>query len=144
LQLEKPRPLLRSGLLGKLGVWVGPDCFEYRGDSLEALRIGQSFGLEPGMLLDIGEGLSAVGPLVGGILRRQVLTRQFDSGLALGHLLKGLETASSVAQACGVEAPLLAACRDTWAAAETRRDWPAGITGGKRAALCAAQAAAHS
>jgi hypothetical protein len=41
-------------------------------------------------------------------------------GLALGHLLKGLETASSVAQACGVEAPLLAACRDTWAAAETR------------------------
>jgi 3-hydroxyisobutyrate dehydrogenase len=86
----------------------------------EALRIGQSFGLEPGMLLDIGEGLSAVGPLVGGILRRQVLTRQFDSGLALGHLLKGLETASSVAQVCGVEAPLLAACRDTWAAAETR------------------------
>ena len=43
-----------------------------------------------------------------------------DSGLALGHLSKGLETASSVAQACGVQAPLLAACRDTWAAAETR------------------------
>jgi 3-hydroxyisobutyrate dehydrogenase len=86
----------------------------------EALRIGQRFGLDAGTLLDIGEGLSAVGPLVGGILRRQVLTRQFDSGMALGHLLKSLETASSVAQACGVQAPLLAACRDTWAAAETR------------------------
>jgi 3-hydroxyisobutyrate dehydrogenase len=86
----------------------------------EALRIGQRFGLEAVTLLDIGEGLSAIGPLVGGILRRQVLTRQFDSGLALGHLLKNLETSSSVAQACGVEAPLLAACRDTWAAAETR------------------------
>jgi len=86
----------------------------------EALRIGQRFGLEAGMLLDIGEGLSAVGPLVGGILRQQVLTRRFDSGLALGHLLKGLETASSVAQACGVQSPLLAACRDSWAAAETR------------------------
>jgi 3-hydroxyisobutyrate dehydrogenase len=86
----------------------------------EVLRIGQRFGLEAGMLLDIGEGLSTVGPLVGGILRRQVLTRQFDSGLALGHLLKSLETALSVAQACGVQAPLLAACRDTWAAAETR------------------------
>lgn len=86
----------------------------------EALRIGQRFGLEPGALLDIGEGLSAIGPLVGGILRRQVLTRQFDSGLALGHLLKGLETASSVAQACGVEAPLLVTCRDSWAAAESR------------------------
>jgi hypothetical protein len=34
LQLEKPRPLLRSGLLGKLGVWVGADCFKYRVDSL--------------------------------------------------------------------------------------------------------------
>jgi 3-hydroxyisobutyrate dehydrogenase len=72
------------------------------------------------MLLDIAGELSALGPLVGAILRRQVLTRQFDSGLALGHLLKSLETVSSVAQACGVEAPLLAACRDTWAAAETR------------------------
>jgi 3-hydroxyisobutyrate dehydrogenase len=86
----------------------------------EALRIAQRFGLEPGTLLDIGEGLSAVGSLVGGLLRRQVLTRQFDSGLALGHLVKGLETASGVAQACGVEAPLLAACRDSWAAAEAR------------------------
>jgi 3-hydroxyisobutyrate dehydrogenase len=86
----------------------------------EALRIGQRFGLEAGTLLDVGEGLSAVGPAVGGLLRRQVLTRQFDSGLALGHLLKGLETASGIAQACGVEAPLLTACRDSWAAAETR------------------------
>jgi 3-hydroxyisobutyrate dehydrogenase len=86
----------------------------------EALRIGQSFGLEAGTLLDIGEGLSAVGPFVGGLLRKQVLTRQFDSGLALGHLLKGLQTASGVAHASGVEAPLLAACRDSWAAAETR------------------------
>src|SRR5262249_54202886 len=41
-------------------------------------------------------------------------------GLALGHLLKGLETASGVAQACGIEAPLLATCRDSWAAAATR------------------------
>src|SRR5215831_16796376 len=70
----------------------------------EALRIGQRFGLDAGMLLDVGEGLSAVGPLVGGILRRQVLTRQFDTGLALGHLLKSLETASSVAITCGVQA----------------------------------------
>jgi 3-hydroxyisobutyrate dehydrogenase len=86
----------------------------------EALRIGQRFGLEDGMLLDIGEGLNAIGPIMGGMLRRQVLTRQFDSGLALGHLSKSLGTAASVAQASGVEAPLLAACRASWAAAETR------------------------
>jgi 3-hydroxyisobutyrate dehydrogenase len=86
----------------------------------EALRIGQRFGLEAGVLLDVGEGLGAIGPVLGEVLRRQVLTRQFDSGLALGHLLKSLETASSVAQASGVQAPLLAACRSAWTAAETR------------------------
>jgi 3-hydroxyisobutyrate dehydrogenase len=86
----------------------------------EALRIGQRFGLQAGTLLDISEALSVVGPFVGGLLRQQVLTRHFDSGLALGHLLKGLETASGIAQACGVEAPLLAACRNSWAAAQAR------------------------
>jgi len=84
------------------------------------LRIGQRFGLEAGMVLDIGEGLGAIGPAMGGMLRRQVLTRQFDSGLAFGHLLKSLETAANVAQACGAESPLLAACRNAWAAAEAR------------------------
>ena len=115
--------ILRAGLVGS-GQAAAALAEFLRGvemlAAIEALRIGERFGLEAGTLLDISEGLSAVGPLVGGILRRQVLTRQFDSGLALGHLLKGLETASSVAQACGVQAPLLAACRDTWAAAETR------------------------
>jgi len=86
----------------------------------EVLRIGQRFGLEAGVLLDVGEGLGAIGPVLGGVLRRQVLTRQFDSGLALGHLLKNLETASSIAQACGAQAPLLAACHSAWTAAETR------------------------
>jgi 3-hydroxyisobutyrate dehydrogenase len=115
--------ILRAGVAGSGQAAVALADF-LRGVEMlaatEALRIGQRFGLDAGTLLDIGEGLSAVGPLVGGILRRQVLTRQFDSGMALGHLLKSLETASSVAQACGVQAPLLAACRDTWAAAETR------------------------
>ncbi len=72
----------------------------------EALRIGQRFGLDAGMLLDIGEGLGAIGPAMGGILRRQVLTRQFDSGLALGHLLKNLATASSIRASRGCAGPI--------------------------------------
>jgi 3-hydroxyisobutyrate dehydrogenase-like beta-hydroxyacid dehydrogenase len=72
------------------------------------------------MLLDIGEGLSVIGPIMGGVLRTQVLTREFDSGWALGHLLKNLETASSLAQTRDVESPLLVACRNAWAAAEAR------------------------
>ena len=47
----------------------------------EALRIGQRFSLEAGTLLEIGERLNAVGPIVGGLLRQQVLTRQLNRGL---------------------------------------------------------------
>jgi 3-hydroxyisobutyrate dehydrogenase len=84
----------------------------------EALRIGQRFGLDAKSIVDIGQMLSGVGPAMGTLLRQQVLTRKFDTGLALGHVLKGLEVTASVAQAAAVHAPLLAACRTAWAAAE--------------------------
>ena len=84
----------------------------------EALRIGQRFGLDAKSVIDIGETLSGIGPAMGTLLREQVLTRKFDTGLALGHVLKGLEVTASVAQSTGVHAPLLAACRAAWGAAE--------------------------
>jgi 3-hydroxyisobutyrate dehydrogenase len=115
--------ILRAGTAGSGQAAVALADFLHGVELLaasEVLRIGQRFGLEAGMLLDIGEGLGAIGPALGGMLRRQVLTRQFDSGLAFGHLLKSLETAGNVARACAVEAPLLAACRASWQAAETR------------------------
>jgi 3-hydroxyisobutyrate dehydrogenase len=115
--------ILRAGTAGSGQAAVALADF-LRGVELlaasEVMRIGQRFGLEAGKVLDIGEGLGAIGPAMSGTLRRQVLTRQFDSGLAFGHLLKSLETAANVAQACGVESPLLAACRNAWAAAEAR------------------------
>jgi 3-hydroxyisobutyrate dehydrogenase len=85
----------------------------------EALHIGQRFGLDAKSVIEIGEMLSGLGPAMGALLREQVLTRRFDTGLALGHVLKGLEVTANVAQATGVHAPLLAACRTAWAAAET-------------------------
>ena len=84
----------------------------------EAMRIGQSFGLDVKSVIDIGETLSGLGPAMGAMLREQVVTRRFDTGLALGHVLKGLEVTANVAQSTGVHAPLLAACRLAWAAAE--------------------------
>jgi 3-hydroxyisobutyrate dehydrogenase len=84
----------------------------------EALSIGQRFGLDAKSVVDIGQMLGGVGPAMSGLLREQVLTRKFDTGLALGHVLKGLEVTASVAQSTRVHAPLLAACRAAWAAAE--------------------------
>ncbi len=84
----------------------------------EALCIGQRFGLDATSVADIGQMLGGVGPAMSGLLREQVLTRKFDTGLALGHVLKGFEVTASAAQSTRVHAPLLAACRAAWAAAE--------------------------
>jgi 3-hydroxyisobutyrate dehydrogenase len=85
----------------------------------EALRIGQRFGLDVASVIEIGEVLSGVGPVMGALLREQVVTRTFDTGMALGHVLRGLQISADVAQSTGVHAPLLAACCAAWAAAET-------------------------
>ncbi|HME25245.1 MAG TPA: NAD(P)-dependent oxidoreductase [Acetobacteraceae bacterium] len=84
----------------------------------EALRIGQRFGLDAASVIEIGEVLSGVGPAMGALLREQVLTRKFNTGLALGHVLSGLRITADVARSAGVHAPLLAACHAAWAAAE--------------------------
>ena len=55
----------------------------------EALRIGQRFGLDAKSVIEIGETLSGVGPAMGALLREQVLTRRFDTGLALGPRAEG-------------------------------------------------------
>lgn len=86
----------------------------------EALRIGQRLGLDPAALVGIGESLGGVGPWLAAALKTQVLTRKFDSGLALGHVLKGMEVSEAVANGTGVHAPLLAACRGVWAEAQAQ------------------------
>jgi len=83
----------------------------------EALRIAERFGLNPGAVIDVGQALSGIGPDMARLLQEQVLTRRFNTGLALGHVLQGTATAASLAQSTRTHAPLLAACRDAWAAA---------------------------
>jgi 3-hydroxyisobutyrate dehydrogenase len=84
----------------------------------EAMRIGQRFGLDAKSVVEIGEMLSGVGPALSAMLREQVLTRRFDTGMALGHVLRGLEITTSLAQSTGAHAPLAAACCTAWTAAE--------------------------
>jgi len=84
----------------------------------EALRIGQQFGLDLKAVTEIGEASGGIGPRLGAMLREHVLTRRFETGLALGHVLRALEITTGIAQATAVHAPLAAACRAAWAAAE--------------------------
>jgi 3-hydroxyisobutyrate dehydrogenase len=84
----------------------------------EALLIGQRFGLDMKSVVEIGEMLGGVGPTLRRMLREHVLTRRFDTGMALGHVLRGIEITGTLAQSTGVHAPLAAACCMAWAAAE--------------------------
>jgi 3-hydroxyisobutyrate dehydrogenase len=87
----------------------------------EALSIGQRFGMDTQSVVEIGEMLSGVGQALSAMLREQVLTWRFATGMALGHVLRGLEVTTSLAQSTGVHAPLAAACRAAWEAAEAQR-----------------------
>jgi len=84
----------------------------------EALCIARRFGLDAESVVEVGQTLSGLGPTISNLLRQQVLTRKFDTGLALRHVLKGLEISANVAQSTGVHAPLLSACCAAWSAAE--------------------------
>jgi 3-hydroxyisobutyrate dehydrogenase len=82
--------------------------------------IGQRFGMDAQSVVEIGEMQSGVGPALSAMLREQVLTSRFGTGMALGHVLRGLEATTNLAQSTGVHAPLAAACSVAWAAAEAQ------------------------
>ena len=84
----------------------------------EALRIAERFGLNPLSVIDVGQALSGVGPAMAKLLQEQVLTRSFNTGLALGHVLDGTAIAAKLAQSTSIHAPLLAACHEAWVAAK--------------------------
>jgi len=91
---------------------VNLDLLTYAGNpaNLSSLEGDQRYLLRRGDICDA--------ELVGALLREQVLTRKFNTGLALGHVLSGLRITADVARSAGVHAPLLAACHAAWAAAE--------------------------
>jgi len=82
----------------------------------EALRIGERFGLRPDdVFREREEGARAN---LGRILRQQVLTRRFGSGVSLGMIHRNIATAAKLAETMSVAAPMLEATRAAWQDAE--------------------------
>ncbi len=92
----------------------------------EALRLGEKFGFEGANLLDIWDALG--GGEVDRVLRSEVITRRFKSGLPLGMLRKNLDLASAMAASAEVSVPLLQAARVSWKMAEQKIGWGADHT----------------
>ena len=77
-------------------------------------------------MLDLADALGAAD--LGATLRREVVTRRFDSGLQLGIVRRNLELAARLAAATDLNSPLIAATLAAWNAAEARLGYGADYT----------------
>ncbi|GGO53462.1 3-hydroxyisobutyrate dehydrogenase [Roseovarius pacificus] len=85
---------------------------------IEALLIGQKFGLSPDVMVDILNSSSGMNNSTKNKFRQYVLSRDFDAGgFAISLMAKDVGIAMNVAHATGTPAPFAAHCADAWAAA---------------------------
>jgi 3-hydroxyisobutyrate dehydrogenase len=84
----------------------------------EALRVGETFGLDPAQMVDILNASTGRNNSTEVKLKPFVLSGSFASGFALGLMAKDLRTADGLARHLGVGAPLSAATSGIWTEAE--------------------------
>jgi 3-hydroxyisobutyrate dehydrogenase len=84
----------------------------------EAIRLGQRFGFEPATVLDLSDQLGS-GDL-DATLRRDVVTRRFETGVQLGLVRRNLDLAVRLATATDTHSPLIEATLAAWSAAERK------------------------
>ncbi|WP_424810774.1 NAD(P)-dependent oxidoreductase [Roseococcus sp. YIM B11640] len=86
---------------------------------IEALLIGQKFGLEPGLMVDVLNSSTGMNNSTQKKFRQFVLSRRFDSGFGLDLMVKDLSIALEVGKETAVPTPFAALCREMWASAAT-------------------------
>jgi 3-hydroxyisobutyrate dehydrogenase len=84
----------------------------------EAIRLGQRFGFESATVLDIAQQLG--GGDIEAVLRQEVITRRFETGVQLGLVRRNLDLAARFAEATDTRSPLIGATLAAWNAAERK------------------------
>ena len=84
---------------------------------IEALLIGQKFGLDPGLMTDVLNVSTGMNNATQKKFRQFVLSRGFDSGFSLDLMVKDLSIATGIGKDVGTPAPFAALCREMWASA---------------------------
>lgn len=84
---------------------------------IEALLIGQRFGLDPGLMVDVLNASTGMNNSTQRKFKQHVLSREFNAGFGLDLMVKDLGIAMGVARDTGTAAPFAALCREMWAAA---------------------------
>jgi 3-hydroxyisobutyrate dehydrogenase len=84
---------------------------------IEALIIGQKFGLDPALMTDVLNASTGMNNSTQKKFKQFVLSRRFDSGFGLDLMVKDLSIALEVARQSGVPSPFSALCRELSASA---------------------------
>ena len=84
---------------------------------IEALLIGQKFGLDPALMTDVLNVSSGMTNSSQKKFRQFVLNRAFNSGFSLDLMVKDLSIATGMGKDAAVPTPFAALCRELWAAA---------------------------
>ena len=86
---------------------------------IEALLIGQRFGLDPTTMVDVLNASSGMNNSTQKKFKEDVLSRRFDAGFGLDLMVKDLSIALEVGRETATPAPFSALCREMWLAAAT-------------------------
>jgi 3-hydroxyisobutyrate dehydrogenase len=92
----------------------------------EAIRLGRHFGFEPATVLDLSDQLG--GNDLDATLRREVVTRRFETGVQLGLVRRNLDLAARLAAAADTHSPLIDATLAAWTDAERKLGYGADHT----------------
>lgn len=88
--------------------------------AVEALAIGQRFGLDPAIMVDVLNASTGRNNTTEHKLKQQVIPRSFAAGFAIGLMAKDVGAAATLARGVGLDAPLAQAMAERWADAATR------------------------
>lgn len=84
---------------------------------IEALLIGQKFGLDPSLMVDALNASTGTNNSTQKKFKQFVLSRRFDSGFGLDLMAKDLSIALEVGRDTSTPTPFAALCREMWASA---------------------------
>ena len=101
----------------------------------EALLIGQRFGLDQNVMVDILNVSTGRNFTTEVMIKEHVLGGKFATGFALGLMAKDVRIAADLGEAVGLDAPVSRLVRERWAAARDKlgasRDTSEAILGWK-------------
>lgn len=86
---------------------------------IEALLIGQRFGLDPAVMVDVLNAATGMNNSTQKKFKQFVLSRKFNAGFTMGLLAKDLSIALQVGRETATPAPVSALCKELVVAAQT-------------------------